>query len=811
MRNALRGTIVREDIGWAGDWSWPILIGVLPRPNAPEFVDLIGSLDLVRSGLGQVAVLGRDINQCDLLIMAEDPTGREVQEFMRHANAVFVGSGENTLDKRLLERLLEKHKFGAISTASIGQRDLPNVVGGLLANLSRHQSFDRAVDGATTSNVTTVASADFLGAVTHEGSLRSLAGRSAALSNAGSVAIPHVFRNSYGLGRNSVKVIGSALPGMLNDMASAVNPEASFAPPSSAVAMQQRIDDLGSGPNERSADFQILPRNLDDTLGDPVPDEQALVPGRYVLTVALRVVRRGIGFDRRAIKPIKIRTTKGAQIVVAVQVEEQALALEETAQSIFLPASGDSNEAYFPFSLAAGCGFATFDIRFYVNLNLIEHIKLQVYSEETPPKQVAHLTVSQPTMFDRFSGDFADACTPRALSIQVSQKGQQFYLAVAVPAEQSVQLVATPGLASNDLAAAILNLRELWLKIALETFKAGLKPNVKSVAAQDILDLAKAGRRLWSLLFEMDLESIRVIGASISTSLPLDAKLQITIDETAQTFVFPWALIYDGSPPKVAADVDFERFWGVRYDIEQVIQRRKYRVPRKAGNRSAALFFNLRIGQAKGLPEKLAKLGKSKGAKASVTMPAVEDREGFVSCLANAQHDLLYFYCHGQTALPASPLRDALLQSAERSTLEQIRPDWFTGLFSTDVTANDSLLMLTKDHLKLSELWSIPVSPDGVSPIVILNMCESAQLFPEVGSSFIKFFLNRPARSVIGTECPVPPDFAADMGEKLMAMLLEGRPIGQALLQLRRDYLANHKNPLGLAYTLWGSTSASLA
>jgi hypothetical protein len=93
--------------------------------------------------------------------------------------------------------------------------------------------------------------------------------------------------------------------------------------------------------------------------------------------------------------------------------------------------------------------------------------------------------------------------------------------------------------------------------------------------------------------------------------------------------------------------------------------------------------------------------------------------------------------------------------------------------------------------------------------LVILNMCDSAQVTPALSESFIDFFLSREARAVIGTECSIRPVFAAYMGQELLDALLRAVPIGEALRQIRIK-AAEQKNLLGLAYTLFGFADASL-
>ena len=93
-------------------------------------------------------------------------------------------------------------------------------------------------------------------------------------------------------------------------------------------------------------------------------------------------------------------------------------------------------------------------------------------------------------------------------------------------------------------------------------------------------------------------------------------------------------------------------------------------------------------------------------------------------------------------------------------------------------------------------------------PLVLLNMCDSAQVTPSLKQSFIDFFLRRQASAVVGTECSVRPVFADFVGRALLRDLLDGKPIGQALLAVRQE-AARRKNLMGLAYTLFGAADAA--
>lgn len=58
------------------------------------------------------------------------------------------------------------------------------------------------------------------------------------------------------------------------------------------------------------------------------------------------------------------------------------------------------------------------------------------------------------------------------------------------------------------------------------------------------------------------------------------------------------------------------------------------------------------------------------------------------------------------------------------------------------------------------------------------------------------------ARGVVGTECKTPALFAMAWAEEFFERFLAGKPLGELLLELRREFLEKHGKPLGLLYAL---------
>jgi hypothetical protein len=96
-------------------------------------------------------------------------------------------------------------------------------------------------------------------------------------------------------------------------------------------------------------------------------------------------------------------------------------------------------------------------------------------------------------------------------------------------------------------------------------------------------------------------------------------------------------------------------------------------------------------------------------------------------------------------------------------------------------------------------------------PLIFLNMCQSAELVPSLSSGFVRVFLDKNACAIVGTECPMTAVFAHEFAKQTFDHLLNGAGIGTALWEARRYFLSpQFRNPLGLAYTLYGRAAARL-
>jgi hypothetical protein len=343
--------------------------------------------------------------------------------------------------------------------------------------------------------------------------------------------------------------------------------------------------------------------------------------------------------------------------------------------------------------------------------------------------------------------------------------------------------------------------------------------------------MATHGRALQDLLFA-DAASQEIL-AAIREGAPEGSVVQVWTQDSAKEFLFPWAWVYDGDyRPGTREAPQPEAFWGQRFVIEQMFDLPDLPPSTAAGPTIATgsgIKIHAGVYNFDQLPahrkflEDLARPARPEGGAGAVEVALDESAIALSEFLRHCDADLLYFFCHGHTARPPGIAREAFYDMVEQlrrwldtteGAQEEAGADTPT-LRDTKVrlrTALNELLdrgLMAHDHLSLkigclmlADLRKLTFS-DPHASLVVLNMCESAQVFPSLSDSLVSVFLSRGARGVIGTEMPMLPQFADIFGRKLLLSLLQGVPVGHAMLKLRREFMAR-RNPLGLAYTHFG-------
>ncbi len=587
-------------------------------------------------------------------------------------------------------------------------------------------------------------------------------------------------------------------------------------------------------PAPRYADFTFFHR---DGAGGEVrlPRGYALQSQHtYVLEVAVRGKLTGIPATGVSHEPIlEPRSKAEVDIWVTLETEPDFLEVEEPVQILSLPPVGDSEKnarfVLHPLRPSTGSGdLADIRIRLFYEFNLIEVgiIRAEVAEQFGDPSR-SRFGLESPISFvqERLERELldVDSIRPRAMHIDVTKgrAGYVFHFTLFNAAEQKVVFSAPVPLTREDLEDALVTTRDLLYDIALsDTFSRQLEGREEERAAA-LRKLAETGRRLWVTLFRREVGSaIFDVGRWLQMyPLEPDSLIQISLDRDASDVVFPWALLYDRELPHESHEPpDVDGFWGVRYVIEQHIPGglRGPDTPIDVGDRLDLLFVLWPFGNSKEQETLISDFVERSKGRLVATAP-ITNAETCRRQLTDCRAQILYFYTHGHTRrrradLASGPGLDAFVERYERLPADSPTREAFRFLYENvrgeNFEPERSWIALEYGKLYLDEMYDQIGRFHPKRPLVVLNMCESAQMVPSLSESFVRFFLDRGAVAVLGTECPMTVEFAHPFGAAFLEATLSGDGLGAALLKARRRFM-KVRNPLGLAYSLYGNASVS--
>jgi hypothetical protein len=351
-----------------------------------------------------------------------------------------------------------------------------------------------------------------------------------------------------------------------------------------------------------------------------------------------------------------------------------------------------------------------------------------------------------------------------------------------------------------ELADAIEQLRKALMNVVMR------KAAPKSFPFQDAIDiapehrdaalveLARAGYLLYRMLFHhpaADLQC-KAMGDWLRKQA-LDSTTMLTLQVIGDGFPVPWALLYlaDGWDEDA---VTWEGFLGLRHVIEQIpLQNEMSTADSLIEEQPAGLAVSLNLNTGIDAQMNLdvvqrqasywdALKAKRPGLRVTTRTQASE----LLSALASSDTDdqILYLFCHATSV----------------------------GLGGVGGPNGSSLTLSNDKALTLAELNLMAASDRKLkgNPLVFINACESGELSPLFYNGFVPYFMSKGARGVIGTECKMPALFAAEWARLFFDELLAGKPLGQTFLDLRRRFLVDHGNPLGLLYGLHSNADVQL-
>ena len=351
----------------------------------------------------------------------------------------------------------------------------------------------------------------------------------------------------------------------------------------------------------------------------------------------------------------------------------------------------------------------------------------------------------------------------------------------------------------EEIAAAITEARDAMLSVVQHTndegvdvFQSGIDiPEAEGELALGVM--ARAGARLFNVLFKHPGGSADAaqIGAWLR-ELDADPENPLSLEIIADRAPIPWPLMYLGDT-SAKATLSWDNFLGMRHVVEQMpkVDQLGESTPVIVSNEpklEVSLNLNRKIDDdwradfVSSQETFWENVGK--GSR-HVNITSRTKSKEFLSALGDetTADQLIYFYGHASTSTPTlkgGPGASSLTLTDGAVTLSQLDTD-----APTDIKLRGN-------------------------PLVFINACESAELSPLFYDGFVPYFMMKGARGVIGTECRTPGVFAARWAEAFFNRFLRGDPLGLTFLELRREFLSKHGNPLGLLYAVHCSSDTQI-
>jgi hypothetical protein len=583
-------------------------------------------------------------------------------------------------------------------------------------------------------------------------------------------------------------------------------------------------------PVPRYASVQVFRESFPGNRGSELGRDQPLKENDwYQCEISVRVEPVGLPPVKER-RPIREPQQTGP-VDIIVTAEADGFQIEHQVSKLVLPPNGNSTEdAVFRVSpirhSRSERDLLRLRFRLFYKFNLLEEftVRAEVVSSldddsvsifsRSPAIDLYHERLRQSDC-----NDF-DLMSPVCLHIHIEWHNDRYRLKFTFrhpERSDTLAFVTEVRLTASQLASNIVGVRKSLFKVcSSDAFNVSVDGS-DSEFKTHLQELSERGSDLWALLFDPSQgQGASVVGKWLRENPPPDgSKIQVSIAGAASTFTFPWSLIYDG-PGRGNCPPSEQGFWGIRYVIEQ----RPLAVAISPG-RTVSEQPKLEIGalywkfaQTPEQHEYLLSLLEERKQINLAMGKGIDDANSAYAYLSNCASQIVYFFTHGYTALPDGESYGVTIEDFLR-VYDRLSPEIreatkyiFQDLAERRYRSDESFIELTTGRLELRKLYR-DVERLPMQPLVILNMCDSAQVTPSLSQSFIDFFLSRGARAVIGTECSMRPIFADFVCRRLLSALFHAQPIGEALRQIRIE-AAGRKNLLGLAYTLFGVAEAAL-
>lgn len=291
------------------------------------------------------------------------------------------------------------------------------------------------------------------------------------------------------------------------------------------------------------------------------------------------------------------------------------------------------------------------------------------------------------------------------------------------------------------------------------------------------LDLARAGKRLFDILFLGTGQGMRELGGHLVSALRRGPQV---ISVHADELFVPWTLLYVSDDPQESLQrgdsrASFENFLGYRHLLEHQFRRApEYRSVVRVDDRagvSGNVDWKLDEEYFDGPPVSPVMKHLDTNTDLVIRSSKTDLAEAFLD--STVVENVMYFCCH--------------------SVMGENQP-WG----QPEIRLTDGAPIRTSDFIQWLEASSSPL-PD----LVFLNACQGGRMSGVFCPSLGRELLGAGAGCLLGPQVDLPPVFAMEYALKLFDGWLGGRRLGDLVRSLAVEFIEGGNNPLGLTMMLF--------
>ena len=538
------------------------------------------------------------------------------------------------------------------------------------------------------------------------------------------------------------------------------------------------ISDGGASP------LKPLPQSperwINAELEDYPPDGPLATGQWYTLAFGVDITRHSAAVGSIILVPDEGLFPKGIEeVTLTVQIDTEDFEISDRTRPLRLPRLGKSHtKARFEISPRHD-GPSTLKATIHKGGNFIDHMELRFEVGASQATCVEITARGRPP-------SAVISMNSRDVGLLISPNAQGYYCVVWGAVSKHALLPITAQLLASAIDTARLELEKVIRyrdEVGEYVFQTGI--DIPESARDFALKtMARAGALLYKKLFfgPGAAADSHAVGEFLCNMASHGATLKIQI--LAESTPVPWGLLYLGDASS-GAQLDWNNFVGMRHLIEQIPLANIPTVsdcviasdkPQLAVSVNVNDKIDTQMGADFAAQQRSFWAG-AMAARKRIRVTARSTGAEIVHALADSTTDdqILYFYCHASSKGLTNPGG----------------PD-------------ASCLILTDGNITLGDLdLDAPTTTQlRGNPLVFINACDSAEMSPAFYDGFVPYFMAKGARGVIGTECETPGLFAAAWAKRFFERFLDGEPLCETFLALRREFLDKHRNPLGLLYAV---------